>query len=797
MEGTVARLHCRYRVLGEAAAAPALTRRLEGALRPRLAAALGRSLDRALDGDPTVYCLRRVRSSLALSIAADGDDDVLAEAWGERLAGSAIRTLAADPDDGANLVRFADRADYVARFVSDLVAGSAWERWYYLAFRPLAAKPRAEALVAVLLDHRDELPAILGRLEERGRLQALLAVLPARALDTLWLAGLAGRPGAGRLASGVGRRALFAAAVALVEALGLPPISPARAGELLRAYRAEDGDEDDWSQPQELALGVARAFAFLLERRAVERCELAAAADRVASAVAPVEWLDREALAAALERLALPPAALHSPPRAGPTPAQRQLFADLAEALRTVAGRLDRAVPDAPGNALAVAAALYRLGERWRGEAMAVKAIERLLRAWAAIAAAPRPDTVLEHLRRGDRAPAQAALGVAGEGHRRAVADLAGMGAPAVEALAALAGRREERVPAQRRPPAAQAAEAPPHRTAEPDGIETPAAGLFLLLRALSDLRLPSLFERAAYPPLGCPSHGTAGVLALGMRWAGDRFPGYSPHGEPAPLDRGLAVLAGLREPPERERLIASFAAAGGEDHDRFQRLLLAAAAGQRLGDGSTLRLFAPGGAALVAQIGSGEGNGDLWPLGRIAGEAAERRRIVAGWLAAWEETVGAPPAEATADAGLLDTLAEREGWPVWTVIEEPAVDEGALHPHAAARERLLAALASLDAGRLSPPGEAGEGADLTLALTATVVLRAWARWLRRFADSSVPFLLERLLRRSGRVRDTSDALEVALDGRPLDLVLEMAGYLATLESPWGRTVRFHRRSLG
>ena len=85
---------------------------------------------------------------------------------------------------------------------------------------------------------------------------------------------------------------------------------------------------------------------------------------------------------------------------------------------------------------------------------------------------------------------------------------------------------------------------------------------------------------------------------------------------------------------------------------------------------------------------------------------------------------------------------------------------------------------------------------DLTVVLAAITLLRMWARWLRRFADSSVPYLLENLIRRPGRVYVDPNRILVELEPRPLDVVLEMAGYTAALERvSWlGRRVQFRVR---
>jgi hypothetical protein len=73
-------------------------------------------------------------------------------------------------------------------------------------------------------------------------------------------------------------------------------------------------------------------------------------------------------------------------------------------------------------------------------------------------------------------------------------------------------------------------------------------------------------------------------------------------------------------------------------------------------------------------------------------------------------------------------------------------------------------------------------------------LLRLWARWLRGFAESSVPFLLENFIRRPGSIFTSPTEITVVMPPRPLDLVIEMAGYLAPIENvSWlgGRRLSF------
>jgi hypothetical protein len=121
--------------------------------------------------------------------------------------------------------------------------------------------------------------------------------------------------------------------------------------------------------------------------------------------------------------------------------------------------------------------------------------------------------------------------------------------------------------------------------------------------------------------------------------------------------------------------------------------------------------------------------------------------------------------------------------------LAHPEFAEISLEGPASESGPLRAALESLAEG-----GVGDAHADRAIAMMSIAVLRHWARWLRRFSDSSTPFLLEEMIRRPGRVFIDARGIAVELAQRPLDLVLEMAGYLGEIDAvPWlgGRRVRF------
>ena len=68
------------------------------------------------------------------------------------------------------------------------------------------------------------------------------------------------------------------------------------------------------------------------------------------------------------------------------------------------------------------------------------------------------------------------------------------------------------------------------------------------------------------------------------------------------------------------------------------------------------------------------------------------------------------------------------------------------------------------------------------------------------FADAGMPFLVEKCLQRDGWIHVTDAAVKIGLEPAPLDVVLDMAGYLRPIERvSWlgDRRVSFRIASAG
>src|SRR5215472_9603123 len=129
MDGRIGLLRCRFKLVGGDQAA--LRGALERIDRRRVTKAWERGLEAVFGTDPTVYAVRRVSARLSTQVSDGMDGAELARRLGEGLAGAVVRAIADDPSDGSNVIRFDDQADYVARFLVDLLDGRAWSRWCY------------------------------------------------------------------------------------------------------------------------------------------------------------------------------------------------------------------------------------------------------------------------------------------------------------------------------------------------------------------------------------------------------------------------------------------------------------------------------------------------------------------------------------------------------------------------------------------------------------------------------------------------------------------------------------------
>jgi hypothetical protein len=502
---------------------------LEQVARERVGEALGQALEAAFGDDPGVYVLRNVRADIAVDTSAHQPDRLVAEEWARCLASAITQAIAADGDEG--VVRFADEAEFVARFAADLVDGVAWGRWFYGAFTELRPLGSQAALSTVLLDNRGKLPAILAWLARHGSLERVLAALDADSLDALELR----RPDPELV------RPLVAVALRIAEAIGGPEAGRFDLGELMGRYLAAMEVTLTWRDRGSLAGGVLDALRFLrrdgrlgaLEGEAVDE-----AWARVEPLFAELDWLDVERLRAGLRDLLA--AASDEPVRGAMAPArgsrERALLRELSAALAGRRPALDLRDPASAANALRLRAALAAHSAPAGADARAPAAIGALLAAAARLARHPLAAELW----------ALAAAGEASAALRR----YAEAGAPAYDVeLLGEAGSLLRCFDA----------DAGPALLGGPASwIDSPCAGALLPIRGALDIRLAELAAAAGAPPF----HEL--VLAMTLRWGGEGALG-------ARADAALSAALGFERPPSARELAEGWADISRPAHRRLR----------------------------------------------------------------------------------------------------------------------------------------------------------------------------------------------------------------------------------
>ena len=131
------------------------------------------SLERGIGaGDPAVWLIRRLDLDLSLAVNRVSPESV-ANDWGVQLAGSIHRAFERG-EENELVLRFPNRAAYLAQFVRDLSAGRAWNRWYYQQFESLRSLPISRAITELFAGEPEQTgPALVSLMA----IQALRDVL--------------------------------------------------------------------------------------------------------------------------------------------------------------------------------------------------------------------------------------------------------------------------------------------------------------------------------------------------------------------------------------------------------------------------------------------------------------------------------------------------------------------------------------------------------------------------------------------------------------------------------------------
>jgi len=140
----IQRLHNRY-VAGDDVALQ-LRDQCESALATTLESALAVALASALPRENAeLWFVRELH--VDFSIDSELKRSGVSEVWAKEIARAAIDAIQSESPD---ILRFPNRASFLAHFIFDLAQGSAWDRWYYDAFEGLRMLSTSAALTSAV-----------------------------------------------------------------------------------------------------------------------------------------------------------------------------------------------------------------------------------------------------------------------------------------------------------------------------------------------------------------------------------------------------------------------------------------------------------------------------------------------------------------------------------------------------------------------------------------------------------------------------------------------------------------------
>lgn len=134
------------------------------------------------DDDASIWLIRSLEVDLAVDASAHSTQRT-GFAWGEQLALEISRTLERGP--GESVVRFPNRAAFVAQWVRDMAAGHAWGKWYYADFNSLRSLSQSAAIAEGILRESDARGIVL-HLHREGALETVLDILTSYDADRLY-----------------------------------------------------------------------------------------------------------------------------------------------------------------------------------------------------------------------------------------------------------------------------------------------------------------------------------------------------------------------------------------------------------------------------------------------------------------------------------------------------------------------------------------------------------------------------------------------------------------------------------
>jgi hypothetical protein len=121
-----------------------------------------------------VWVIDTIATDVLMDVSAAAEET--AAFWARKMAESVVRVIARG-EDGDRVMRFATRAEYLAYFLRDLGAGSAWGKWHYRQFESLRSLPSGVAIREALLREPEQAEPALLHLARTGGIATVSRLL--------------------------------------------------------------------------------------------------------------------------------------------------------------------------------------------------------------------------------------------------------------------------------------------------------------------------------------------------------------------------------------------------------------------------------------------------------------------------------------------------------------------------------------------------------------------------------------------------------------------------------------------
>lgn len=168
----IGRLRNSYRLPAGTASA-ALSARLDEVASQQLPSALERTSERMPEvSAEEVWLVRALHVDVTVGAGAVSDAAAISDAWSLETTRALRRTL--DGGSSTDVVRFANRAAWTAKFVAELASGKAWDAWYFGAFSSLRALPTGRAVAEAFAREPSEAADVLAEVVRLGALERML-----------------------------------------------------------------------------------------------------------------------------------------------------------------------------------------------------------------------------------------------------------------------------------------------------------------------------------------------------------------------------------------------------------------------------------------------------------------------------------------------------------------------------------------------------------------------------------------------------------------------------------------------